>query len=79
MLRARLHAMEMTERRGGANSEYVKNLVLKYMELEEEEHEQLFPALATCLQFTEAEVQHVAQAREARRPGFLSSVFTREN
>jgi|TARA_B110001469_G_C9300582_1_gene163570 hypothetical protein len=26
-------------RRGGASLEYIKNLVLKYMELEDEEHE----------------------------------------
>ena len=74
-LRAELHEQQMEARRGGASVEYIKNLVLKYMELEDEEHEALFPALAMCLQFNEQEVLRVAQVREERRPGFLASVF----
>ena len=54
---------------------YIKCLVLKLLQSEEHTHVNLFPALATCLQFSESEVEHVATAREAKRSGFLS-VFT---
>ena len=55
-LRTQLQQLEMRERREGASVEYIKCLVLKLLSLRESEHESLFPALATCLQFSEDEV-----------------------
>ena len=79
-LREQLREVEMTDRRSAASSEYVKCLVLKLLQTDESEHAALFPALATCLQFSQAEVEGLMQAREARRSsgGLFSSIVRRQ-
>jgi hypothetical protein len=76
-LRARLRQSEMVDRRASASVDYIKCLVLQLLRTEESNHGELFPALATCLQFSEAEVMQVSTAREARaaRGGFLVSLL----
>ena len=51
-----------------AKEQYLRTLVIRYLELEEE-HEALFPALATCLQLTPEEVSriHLAQHMHSHR------------
>ena len=64
-LRGQLQQLEMREKREGASVEYIKCLVLKLLSLRESEHEALFPALATCLQFTEEEVRRAQYSTRA--------------
>jgi hypothetical protein len=45
----------------GANLEYLKNVMVRYMETGE--HEALFPVIATILQFSPAEVERVKKRR----------------
>jgi hypothetical protein len=60
-------------------SEYIKCLVLKLLSSEAHEHAALFPALATCLQFSESDVHQLTHAREARTStrGILASFVGR--
>ena len=43
---------------------YLRNVVKKYMETEQ--HEALFPVIATCMRFTQAEVDEILAGRERR-------------
>ena len=78
-LRDKLRETEMSDRRAAASADYIKCLVLKLLQSDEDEQAALFPALATCLQFSEADVQGLTTAREARRSsgGILSSLVGR--
>ena len=49
--------------------DYVKGLVLQLLQMDEKDHADLFPALATCLQLNEDEVGRVARAHAARTRG----------
>jgi hypothetical protein len=49
--------------------DYVKSLVLQLPQMDEKNHADLFPALATCLQLNEDEVGRVARAHAARTRG----------
>ena len=49
--------------------DYVKGLVLQLLQMDEKDHADLFPALATCLQLNEDEVGRVARAHAARSRG----------
>ena len=49
--------------------DYVKGLVLRLLQMDEKDHADLFPALATCLQLNEDEVGRVARAHAARSRG----------
>ena len=79
-LRERLRDGEMSDKRASASSEYIKCIVLKLLHTDESEHAALFPVLATCLQFSETDVQSLIDAREARRTrgGLLSSLVGRK-
>ena len=54
--------------------EYVRTLVIRYMELESE-HAALFPALATCFKLTREEVARIQSAQHAHAQ--RSSLFGR--
>ncbi|KOO26983.1 hypothetical protein Ctob_000882, partial [Chrysochromulina tobinii] len=62
-LRREMRELEMRSRRGGASVDYVKCLVLQLLQclvlqllqMDEKNHADLFPALATCLQLNEDE------------------------
>lgn len=60
-----LRQLERTKKRDGANLEYLKNIVLKYMETQE--HDKLLPVLTTLLQFSPEEVAKVQEARAAQQ------------
>ena len=47
-----------------AEETYLRNVVKKYMETEQ--HEALFPVIATCMRFTQAEVDEILAGRERR-------------
>ena len=75
-LKEQLREVKMTDVRAAASTDYVKCLVLKLLTLDEREHFNLFPALATCLQFSEADVAMLTEAREAKASrGRFSSLF----
>lgn len=67
--------LERTKNRDGANLEYLKNIVLKYMETQE--HEKLLPVLTTLLQFSPEEVARVQGARTAQQASGLWSYVRR--
>lgn len=70
-LKREIRELERTKRRDGANLEYLKNIVLKYMETQE--HDKLMPVLTTLLQFSPEEVAKVQEARTAQQSGGLWS------
>ena len=77
-LRQKLLEYEMKETRAGTSIEYIRCLVLQLLQTEEAEHAALFPAIATCLQFTEADVKSVTRSREERankQRFFLGSIL----
>ena len=43
---------------------YLRNVVKKYMETEQ--HEALFPVIATCMHFSQAEIDEILAGRERR-------------
>jgi len=55
-----------------SNVEYLKNVIVKYIETEE--HENLFPLIATMLQLSPEETQRIKKKRESRR-GLFSAFF----
>eukprot|EP00002_Diphylleia_rotans_P008934 TRINITY_DN1890_c0_g2_i6.p1 TRINITY_DN1890_c0_g2~~TRINITY_DN1890_c0_g2_i6.p1 ORF type:complete len:1165 (+),score=327.42 TRINITY_DN1890_c0_g2_i6:108-3602(+) len=48
---------------GAVNMQYLKNVVVKYLQTDEES---LFPVLATLLQFSPEEIKHIHEEREKR-------------
>ena len=78
-LRRRLRESEMADRRASASVDYVKCLVLQLLRSDDARAADLFPALATCLQFSEEEVAAVSEAREERmsRGGLLGALSRR--
>ena len=64
-LKKEIRELERTKKRDGANLEYLKNIVLKYMETQE--HDKLLPVLTTILQFSPEEVAKVQEARTAQQ------------
>lgn len=65
-LRRRVREEEMRDVRSTASIDYVKCLVLQLLISDETRHADLFPPLATCLQFSEADVAQVTRAHTAR-------------
>ena len=47
-----------------AETMYLRNVLKKYMETEQ--HEALFPVIATCMHFSQAEVEEIIAGRERR-------------
>ena len=43
---------------------YLRNVLKKYMETEH--HEALFPVIATCMRFSQSEVDEIVSGRERR-------------
>jgi hypothetical protein len=60
--RARVKELERASKRSGANLEYLKNMIVKWME--EDQQEQLFTVIATILQFSPDEMQRVNAKRK---------------
>lgn len=46
---------------------YLRNVIKRYMETEQ--HEALFPVIATCMRFTEEEVEAIKRDRARRQLG----------
>jgi hypothetical protein len=62
-LRSRNKELERTSKRSGANLDYLKNMVVAWME--EDSQEQVFQVIATILQFSPEEM---ARIKEKRKP-----------
>lgn len=62
--RARIKEMERSSKRSGANLEYLKNMIIRWME--EDQQEQLFSVIATILQFSPDETQRLVAKRKSK-------------
>ena len=70
-LKEQIRELDRSKSRETVNVEYLKNIVVKYIETDDYDH--LMPVLAILLRLTPQEVGHAAQARQAR----LSSASSR--
>ncbi|DBA02702.1 TPA: hypothetical protein N0F65_010527 [Lagenidium giganteum] len=78
--RQKKRLQELSERSAaGMNIEYLKNVILKYMESQNEsEKERLIPVIGTILHFSPLELQKIlhSSARAQESTGVLGSVFS---
>ena len=61
---AALRAERLAARRDGVDLAYLKNVTIEFIAADAQASEALFPALATCLQFNEADVERIQRARD---------------
>jgi len=61
---AALRAERLAARRDGVDLAYLKNVTIEFIAADAQASEALFPALATCLQFNEADVDRIQRARD---------------
>jgi len=72
-LKKEIRSADRSRTRDGTNLEYLKNVVLKYIETEE--HETLMPVLSSLLQFTTEEVSRANLARDSRKAPITTTVW----
>ena len=63
-LKAQIRELDRSKSRETVNIEYLKNIVVKYVETDDFEH--LMPVLTMLLRLTPAEVAHAEHARQVR-------------
>jgi hypothetical protein len=62
--RNRIKELERGSKRSGANLEYLKNMIIRWME--EDQQDQLFSVIATILQFSPEETQRLIAKRKSK-------------
>jgi len=77
VLKNEIRELQRSINRGGANLEYLKNIVIKFAE-NSEEKEKLLPVIATILQFTPEESKRILEKWATTNSGFWGNVFSRK-
>jgi len=73
-LKNEIRDLQRTLKRENANPEYLKNIMVKFIEFEDQ-REQLLPVIATVLQLSPAEMRRINERRSSHTNTFFSKVF----